>query len=310
VPARFDLSSEDAWTVTFTPARLWEQSLFTTGTGHPILAGEETYLDSDPAPTFPLATGDNDVWLAYGIDQDGKVQTDTPALTVGGDPPDVTQYRPRRPAGGSVNGSHRQKVGTITVVDTATEPVWKPECTAAKLDIFAPPIEQSGDGLHIFNNHADGVDIWKTLATVPGDGEPVLAGDGGDTLLFTRIKERDVSEGAGYPQIRIVAVGEAPNKRLEVRGNSTLLNLTGGVKSLTIRDGLVQAGEGGGGGGGWWGDVVISYFPVMGSQTDLTFRFEDGALKKMFKTGGSIDGEPGDETTPGTVNFSIYDTDT
>lgn len=58
---------------------------------------------------------------------------------------------------------------------------------------------------------------------------------------------------------------------------------------------------------GWWGDVVIDYTPAVGSTDSLTMRFEDGILKRVFKTAGEVSGT---EATPGNANLTIVDTDT
>lgn len=311
------------WKVVFTKARFWEQSLHTPGTGHEITTSAGKLTDDSeeaPRPELPLITGANDVWLKFGIVAAGKVKGEVgpdpgPAAPgvelIIGDKPAETQYEPTRPDGGTVDGTHVQKIGTITVADGTTEPTWEPECTAARLDVFVPEIEHSGGGQKLYNSYSDGRDIWRTFVSADGEGEPVLndpaEGGLGDAIIFTKIKERDEDSDNGYPQLRIVSVGDAPHRRIEAQGNGVKLDLTGTLKSLTVRDGFVTAASADGSSTGWWGQIGFQFSPAGGgSFQTLTIDVESGAIVNVDCNQGSSGG--GTEDDPELVVFQFGDT--
>jgi hypothetical protein len=209
------------WKVAFTKARFWEQSLHTPGTGHDITTSAGKLTDDseeNPRPELELETGPNEVWLKFGIEPEGKIKAEVgpdpgPAeagveLIIGAKPAE-TQYEPARPTGGDVAGTHVQKVGVITVPEDGSEPVWEPECTSARLDIFEPEIEHVGGGNELFYEYRDGRDRWRTiiaglLGTEPGAGEGQISVTTEGDVLLVRGNSLDsdfqfVESGASSP---------------------------------------------------------------------------------------------------------------
>lgn len=324
VPESFTLEGEGesaVWKVEFTKAKLWEQSLKNPGLAHPIKMGDPAVeLTADPAPSAELAEGENSVWLKIGIDSAGKVEDGSAEIVIG-DEPDTTQFEPNRPSGGSVNGIHVQKIGTITVVDENTEPLWDPECTSSILHVFVPEIQSAGSGVSIYSVYADGIDKFRSLKQeeaeavnwVPvirpeeeadSEAEPPVEGfQLDDEVRFMAFAEREGSN--------VGIRWERENGVNTVRGTG-LDGVQSGYRldSITLKDGVVDgvtfaADEGGG--DGWWGTVGFQFQPAGSSSFQtLTLGFEDGRLITVACSQG-VAGS-GTEIDPGFVNFQTGDT--
>lgn len=310
VPAAFSIES-DTWSVQFTAAKLWEQSLRNPGLAHEIKAGDPaTALSAEPAPLVELATGENGVWLKIGIDPEGKVLEDNVEIVVGTTPPETTQFEPLRPAGGGVAGVHIQKVGKITVVDETTEPLWEPECTSAVLHVFSPEIRDVGTGLSIYHTYNSGADEFRTLKQEAVSGRnwvPVIRPDDEDfetedELRFMAFAEREGTE----EQIGI---------RLTKEGGVNTISGTGydgphsgwRITGITTKDGLVSGVEVGGeppglDGEGFWGFITYRWYIPAGGYSELILNFEAGRLITVSLEGIDV---PGTEEAPGGALFSI-----
>lgn len=157
---------------------------------------------------------------------------------------------------------------------------------------------------------------FRTLKSVDGTGEPVLneqgEGGAGEAIIFTKVKQRDEDSGSGYPQIKVVGVGDAPNKRIEIQGNGVELNASFyRLTSITVRDGLVLSVGGAAEddeGEGWWGQVGFQFSPAVGSFVTMTLDFEAGRLVNVTNSIGVVGA--GTEADPGFSNFLTGDTDT
>lgn len=327
VPVAFSLE-EEVWSVEFTPAKLWEQSLKNPGLAHPIVAGDPaTALTADPAPLVELETGANDVWLVIGIDAAGKVAADSVQLVIG-DEPDATQFEPNRPSGGGVTGTHVQKVGTITVVDAATEPLWIPECTSAVLHVFVPEMESVGEGISIYNNYAAGKDQFRShkQEEPEGDWVPVLRPEE-DASAGDPEADPPVPAVEGYTQgteIRHMAFGPRPTSpqitfvrvdgKNEVRGNGNGwpdgMTVSGyRLTSISWNDGLVTGATAAAEDEeeGWWGG--LDWYNGGGTEA-LRLSVANGRIVGVIK-GEVISGDyeenavPGTEATPGYANILV-----
>jgi len=260
VPARI-AKDGSTWKVEFTRAKLWEQSLHDSGKEHQIAVGA-SFLDSDPAPEVALTSGENQIWLAYGIAKEGKIVPSSVQLTIGAKPA-TTLVEPLRPPdtdGGTtpsgLDGLHVQLIGLIDVPETG-DPIWKPECTTAKADIFLPGIEFVGDGQRLYKDYdaANGRDRWRTIknAAAPSSGAsetgenvnfllepPSESGEIGDSLVIARLANR-----ATEPQVKVRQVGSGMTAINLVEGNGkdgkrTLLDPDGNVAwEIEWKDGLI-----------------------------------------------------------------------
>lgn len=249
------------WKVTFTRAKFWEQSLHESGKEHRI-ALAASYLDADPAPEVELAAGENQVWLRAGIEKEGTVAADSVQLSIGAKPT-TTLVEPLRPPATDAgttpageDGVHVQLVGIIEVPETGA-PIWKPECTAARLDIFLPGMEFVGDGQRLYKEYdaANGVDKWRTVKNgdSPTSGssdagtavafllEPASPGDPiGDSLVIARLAQKSAE-----PQIKVRQVGTGMTAINLVEGNGkngkrTLLDPDGNIAwEIEWKDGLI-----------------------------------------------------------------------
>lgn len=262
VPSRFirvGSGPSATWKVVFTQAKLWEQSLHTTGLGHSIQAGSG-FLDDEPGPEIALSAGLNEVWLKFGLSKAGKVAPDSAALTIGAEP-ETTQLEPVRPpvpddalTESGVDGIHTQLVGILEVKpDNTVE--WQPVCPSAKVDIFLPGIEFVGDGQRLWKeyNAEEGTDRWRTIKNagepssgVAGDSvtfllEPETPGDPiGDSLVIARLAQK-----FDEPQVKVERLGSGMTAINIVKGNGKngkriLLDPEGNLAwDIEWKDGLV-----------------------------------------------------------------------